>query len=353
MMQRFLTTCVLAVGLAASAASAQPPAAVGSYKVLKTVKVGGDGGWDYVYADAAGRRLYVPRLGAGGGRVSVFDLDTLALVGEIAGVSGHGVAVDPKSGHAFATSKPVATWDAKTLALGKAVEVQGFPDGVLGDPASGKVYVLSHTAPNVTVINAADGSVAGTIDLGGAPEQAVSDGKGHLYIDLEDKDSVAVVDAKAMTKTGAYSLDGKCGGPAGLALDVKTHVLFVACRNPAVMAMLDSETGKVLSVLPIGTGVDGATFNPATKEAFSSQGDGTLTVIKETNATSFVVEQTVLTAPGARTLTLDVKTGHILLVTAEYGPAPPAEPPPAGGPTGRPRRGPMLPNSFSILVVGK
>ena len=351
-MQRFLTTCALVLGLAASAASAQPPSA-GPYRVLKTVKVGGEGGWDYVYADAAGRRLYVPRLGAGGGRVSVFDLDSLALVGEIAGVSGHGVAVDPKSGHAFATSKPVASWDARTLAPGKTVEVQGFPDGILGDPASGRIYVLSHAAPNVTVINAADGSVAGTIDLGGAPEQAVSDGKGHLYIDLEDQDAVAVVDAKAMTKTGAYSLDGKCGGPAGLTLDVKTHVLFVACRNPAVMAMLDSETGKILSVLPIGSGVDGATFNPATKEAFSSQGDGTLTVIKETTPTSFAVEQTVPTAPGARTLTLDVKTGHILLVTAEYGPAPQSAAPPAGAPAARPRRGPMIPNSFSILVVGK
>jgi DNA-binding beta-propeller fold protein YncE len=207
-MRRFLTTCALAIGLAASAASAQPPSAAGPYRVIKTVKVGGDGGFDYVYADAAGRRLYVPRLGAGG-RVSVFDLDTLAPVGEIAGVSGHGVAVDPKSGHAFATSKPVAMWDARTLAAGKAVDVQGFPDGILGDPTSGRVYVLSHLAPNVTVINAADGSVAGTIDIGGAPEQAVSDGKGHLYIDIEDKDAVAVVDAKTMTKTAAYSLDGK------------------------------------------------------------------------------------------------------------------------------------------------
>jgi len=350
-MRRFLITCALAVGLAASAASAQPPTAE-PYKVLKTVKVGGDGGFDYVYADVAGRKLYVPRLGAGG-RVSVFDLDTLAPAGEVPGVSGHGVAVDPKSGHAFATSKPVAMWDAKTLAPGKAVEVQGFPDGILGDPASGRVYVLSHLAPNVTVIDAADGSVVGTIDLGGAPEQAVSDGKGHLYIDLEDKDAIAVVDAKTMTKTGAYGLDGKCGAPAGLAFDVKTHVLFVACRNPAVMAMLNSDTGKILAVLPIGVGVDGASFNPATREAFSSQGDGTLTVVKETSPTSFAVVQTLQTALGAKTLALDAKTGRILLITAEYGPAPQTAPPPAGALAGRPRRGPMLPNSFSILVVGR
>lgn len=348
-MRPILAACALSIGLIASAASAQ---SVGPYKVLKAVKVGGDGGFDYVYADVGGRKLYVPRLGPTG-KITVFDLDSLAPAGEIAGVSGHGVAVDPKSGHAFASSKPVGMWDAKTLAAGKPVEVQGNPDGILGDPASGRVYILSHSAPNVTVINAADGSIAGTVDVGGAPEQSVVDGKGHLFVDLEDKDAVAVVDTKTLTKTGAYSLDGKCGTPAGLAIDAKTHVLFVACRNPAVMAMLDSETGKILSVLPLGAGSDGAAFNPATKEAFSSQGDGTLTVIKELSPTSFTVEQTVQTAPGAKTLTLDTKTGHVLLITAEYGPPPPAPAPVPGAPPPRPRRGPMLPGSFSILVVGK
>ncbi|HZZ31286.1 MAG TPA: hypothetical protein VFE10_04760 [Phenylobacterium sp.] len=351
-MRPILTTCAVAIALAASAASAQTPAAAGPYKLIKTVKVGGDGGFDYVYADATGRKLYVPRSGPGA-RISVFDLDTLAPAGEIAGVSGHGVAVDPKSGHAFATSKPVATWDAKSFGPAKTVEVQGFPDGILNDPSTSRIYILSHAAPNVTVINAADGSVAGTVDVGGAPEQSVVDGKGHLFVDLEDKDAVAVVDTKSLTKTGAYSLDGKCGTPAGLAIDAKTHVLFVACRNPAVMAMLDSETGKILAVLPIGAGTDGATFNPATKEAFSSQGDGTLTIVKEISPTSFTVEQTVQTAPGAKTLTLDAKTGHVLLITAEYGPPPPAPAAVPGAPPARPRRGPMLPGSFSILVVGK
>ena len=352
-MRTLLATCALALGLMASAASAQPSPAAGPYKVLKTVKAGGDGGFDYVYADAAGRKLYVPRLGGGAARVSVFDLDTLAPAGEIAGVAGHGAAVDPKSGHGFASSKPVAMWDSKSLASIKTIEVQGGPDGILGDPASQRIYVLSHGAPNVTVINAVDGTVAGTIDIGGAPEQAVTDGKGHLYIDLEDKDAVAVVDAKTMTKTGAYSLDGKCGTPAGLAFDVKTHVLFVACRNPAVMAMMNADTGKILAVLPIGVGVDGATFNPATKEAFSSQGDGTLTIIKEQSPTSFVVEQTLQTQVGAKTLTLDAKTGHILLIAADYGPAQAAPAPAAGAPPARPRRGPMLPGSFAILMVGK
>jgi DNA-binding beta-propeller fold protein YncE len=351
-MRPILAACALAIGVFAAAAAAQPPTAPAPYKLLKTIKVGGEGGFDYVYADVAGRKLYVPRQGPAG-RVTIFDLDTLAPLGEIANAPGHGAAVDPRSGHGFTSSRPVVMWDAKTLVPAKPIEVQGNPDGILGDPASQRVYILSHSAPNVTAIDARDGSIAGTVDIGGAPEQAVSDGQDHLYIDVEDKDQVAVVDAKTMTKTGVYSLEGKCGTPAGLAFDVKNHVLFVACRNPAVMAMLDSRTGKILSVLPIGVGVDGATFNPVTKEAFSSQGDGTLTVIKELSPISFTVEQTVPTALGAKTLTLDAKTGHILLITAEFGPPPAAAAPPPGAPPTRPRRGPMLPGSFSILVVGK
>ncbi|MFI4965852.1 MAG: YncE family protein [Caulobacterales bacterium] len=348
-MRSFLATCALAIGLATLATSPQALAAAAPYKLLKTVKAGGEGGFDYVYADVANRRLYVPRLGSGG-RVTVFDLDTLAPAGEIAGVSGHGAAVDARSGHGFASSRPVAMWDARTLAPIKTIGVQGNPDGILADPASRRIYVLSHSAPNVTVINAADGSVAGAIDLGGAPEQAVTDGRGHLYIDLEDKDQVAVVDAKRMTKTGAYSLDGKCGTPAGLAFDVKNHVLFVACRNPATMTMLNSDSGKILAVLPIGAGVDGAAFNPATSEAFSSQGDGTLTIVKELSPTRFAVEQTLQTQVGAKTLTLDSKTDRVLLIAAEFGPPPTPAP---GAAPGRPRRGPMLPNSFAILVVGR
>jgi DNA-binding beta-propeller fold protein YncE len=199
------------------------------------------------------------------------------------------------------------------------------------------------------VIDAKDGSVVGTIaDLGGAPEQAVSDGRGHLYVDIEDKNNVAVVDAKALMVTGHYDIAEKAKTPAGLAFDVKNHILFVACRNPQMMVMLNSETGKIIDSLPIGTGVDGAAFNPATMEAFSSQGDGTLTVIKENSPTSFVVEQTVQTMPSAKTMTLDSKTNHILLIAAEYGPPPAA--PPAGGRAGR---GQLVPDSFSILVVGK
>ncbi|MBV9852266.1 MAG: hypothetical protein JO250_21575 [Armatimonadetes bacterium] len=333
----------------------------------RTVRAGGEGGFDYVYADADGRRLYIPRSGPAP-RVSVFDLDTLAPAGEIPGTGAHGAATDSGSHHGFASSSPVAMWDTRTLALIKTIPVEGRPDGILADPADHRVFVFSHSAPNATVLDAKDGSVLGTIDLGGAPEQAAADGKGRVYVDLEDKDSVAVVDAKALKVIATYPLNGKGGGDAGLALDVKNHVLFVACREPQVMVMLDANDGHYLADLPIGRGCDGAVFNLKTMECFSSQADGTLTVIKENTPTTFAVEQTVTTMPGAKTLTLDSKTGKVLLITAEYeappagaaptGDAPPTGgPPPAGGPPpfggGRFVRRPMVPGSFSILVVGK
>jgi DNA-binding beta-propeller fold protein YncE len=325
----------------------------GPYKVLKAAKVGGDGGFDYVYADADGRRLYIPRTG-NPARVTVYNLDTQESVGEIANTNARGAAVDPKSGHGFASSKPVAMWDAKTLALIKTIDVQGGPDGILFDPFNQRVWIFSHGAPNATVINSVDGAVVGTVDLGGAPEQAVTDSKGHLYVDLEDKDKIAVVDAAALKVTGTFDLAGKGGGPGGLAFDVKNHVLFASCHDPAVMVILNSDNGNIISTLPIGQGTDGATFNPATLEAFSSNSDGTLTIIKENSPTSFVVEQNLKTMTRAKTLTLDSKTNHVLLIAAESAPppAPPAgAPPPAGGRGGR--GGAMVPGSFTILVVGK
>ena len=326
---------------------AQKPAIEGPYSVQKTAKVGGEGGFDYVYADADGRKLYVARSGPAP-RVAAFNLDTLAPIGEIPMTNARGAATDTKFHHGFASSSPVAMWDTKTLALIKTIPVEGRPDGILDDPYNHRVYIFSHSAPNATVINAEDGAVLGTIDLGGAPEQAVTDGKGHIYVDIEDKDTVAVVDAKTMKVTAQYGLNGKGGGNAGLALDGKNHVLFVACRNPQTMVMLDATDGKYLADLPIGRGCDGAVFNPKTMECFSSQGDGTLTVIKESKTREFTIGQTVKTMPGAKTLTLDSKTGKILLIAAEF--AAPVSPPPPGGRGGR---GAMVPGSFSILSVGK
>jgi YVTN family beta-propeller protein len=329
--------CATAVGLAQD----------GPYKVMKTAKVGGAGGFDYVYADSVGRRLYVARSGTPGGRITVFNLDTLEPAGEIAETNAHGAVVNQKTKHGFASSKPITMFDAKTLAVIKKIDVEGSPDGMLDDAFNDRIYVLSHRDPNVTVIDAKDGAVLGTIDLGGAPEQAASDGKGHIYIDLEDKDNIAVVDAKAMKVTAHYDISSKGGTCAGLALDLKTNVLFAACRKPQMMVMVNAADGKILDALPLGAGTDGAVFNPATKEVFSSQGDGTLTVIKENSAKSFAVEQTVTTPQRAKTLTLDEKTGKIFLIMAEYQPPPPTPP---GGKAGR---GAIVPDSFSIVVVGK
>jgi hypothetical protein len=321
--------------------------AQGPYQVLTKTKVGGAGGFDYVYADESGRRLYIPRTGQGA-RITVFDLDTLAPAGEIADANARGAAVSPKSDHGFGSSRPISMWDSKTLMPIKKIEVQGGPDGIMYDAFNERVYVLSHIAPNATVIDAADGSVLGTIDLGGAPEQAASDGKGHIYVDLEDKNQIAVVDAKTMMVTAHYDLAGKGGTCAGLAMDTKNNILFATCRNPQVMVVMNAGDGNIITTLPIGQGTDGAVFNPNTMEAFSSQGDGTLTVVKENSPTSFVVEQTVQTMASAKTLTLDKKTNHILLIGAEYGA--PATPPAPGGRGGR---GAMVPDSFTILVVGK
>jgi DNA-binding beta-propeller fold protein YncE len=336
----------------------------GPYKVLKTVKVGGEGGWDYIYADSAGRRIYIPRRGAPNAtpavqtRLSIYNLDTLELVNEIPGIGGNGAAVDPKSGHGFTSSKPVSMFDTKTMMLIKTIDVgAAAPDGIYFDDFNQRVYVFSHPTKDATVIDSKDGTVLGTIDLGGVPEQAVGDGKGMLYVVMQDAEgSVTAVDAKTMKAVGHYPFGDK-GRCNGLALDVKNQVLFAACANsgnppaqPAqpMMVVLSAKDGKVLTSLPLAGGSDGAAFNPSTMEAFSTHGNGTLTVVKEKSPTSFEVEQNLQTMNGARTITFDNKTQHIFTMSQERGPAPAA--PPAGGRGGP---APAIPGSFTILEIGK
>jgi DNA-binding beta-propeller fold protein YncE len=347
---------IVLVGLMAFApAFAQTEAAATPYKVIKTTQTMGTGGIDYVYADNDNRRLYVPR----GNQILVFDLDTLKPVNPIANTSARGVAVDPKAQHGFSSSKPVAMWDARTLATIKTIEVDGRPDGILFEPLTERVYVFSHSQPNATVIDGKDGAVVGTIDLGGAPEQAASDGEGHLYVDIEDKDNVAVVDVKTLKVTAHYDLAGKGTGPGGLGLDAKNHILFAMCHNPPTCVILDAQDGKILATLPIGKGTDGGGFNPDTMEAFSSQRDGTLTIIKEKTPTSFEVEQTVQTKPGAKTCTLDAKNNHIVLITIEPVPANAAPPATTGSTSSEPGANPARgrgrggPGFLDILVVGR
>ncbi len=354
------------------AASAQQPAGAGPYSVIKTARVGGEGGSDYIYADVAGRRLYIPRGGARAvpatdsaparagvpGRITVFDLETLAPLGDLAGTGGNGVAVDPRSGHGFSSSKPVSMFDTRTLSLMKTIDVGAAqPDGILFDAYNDRVYIFSHPTKDATVIDAKDGTVLGTIDLGGVPEQGVADGKGMLYVVMQDAaGSVTAVDVTTMKAVAHYSLGDK-GGCNGLALDVRNRVLFAACArsgNPPaqppqpMMVILSADDGHVLANLPLAGGSDGAVFNPATMEAFSSHSNGTLTVVKEVSPTTFEVVQNLQTMLGARTLTLDTKTNHILTMSVERGPAPA---PPAGG--GRGPQGVPVPGSFTILLIGR
>jgi hypothetical protein len=351
-MRRFCFVLAVATALLAGMSLAQLAPTAGPYKATKT-KVGGEGGTDYIYADADARRLYIARTGKDTPRVTVFNLDTLAPEPDIPGTNAHGVVVSTKSSHGFVSSKPIQMFDSKTLMPIKTIEVMGNPDGMLYDAFNDHVYILSHQAPHVTVINAADGAVLGTIDLGGMPEQAASDGKGHIYIDVEDKANIAVVDAKTMMVTAHYDLTGSGGTCAGLAMDAKNNILFAACRMPANMVILSATDGKIITTLPINGGTDGALFNPNTMEAFSSHSDGTLVVIKENSPTSFAVEQVVQTMPGARTSTLDSKTNRVITMASETSP-PPAPAPGAPAPSGRGGgRGQVVPGSFSIIVVGK
>lgn len=320
------------------------------YRILKTVMVGGEGGFDYIVADSDGRHLYLARSGQTNPRLLAFDLDSLKQVGELDGISAHGAVVDPADHHGFASSKPLTMFDSTTTTALKSIAVDGNPDGLSLDAAAHRVYVLSHSAPNITAINTEDGSIIGTVNLDAAVEETKSDGQGHLYVALENKDAVGVVDAKALTVTATYPLSGAGATPAGLALDAKTRVLFVGCRNPGAMVMMNADTGAVITTLPIGAQNDGVLFNPTTKEVLAATGDGHLSVIKENGPASFSVEQTLDTLPGARTIALDAKTNHIFLMTAEYGPVPADAPPP---PPGRIARGPMIASSFKILEIGR
>jgi glutamine cyclotransferase len=350
-----LSLLFLGIGLLAGNALAQTGT---PYKVLDTTQLMGNGGIDYVYADNDARRVYVPR----GSDTYVFDLDTHKYIGALTNISGRGVAIDTALHHGISSSKPLGMFDTVTMQKIKSIDVQGGPDGILLEPFAGKVLILSHSAPSITIVDPKDGTVTGTIEVGGAMEQAQSDKQGKLYVCVEDEKKIAVVDMKTLKLVTKYDLGATGGEPAGLGLDAKNHILFAMCASPNVCVVVNADNGKVLATLPIGNGTDGGGFNPNTMEAWSSQRDGTLTIIKESSPTSFAVEQTVQTKQGCKTSSLDTKNNQIVLICTERAaqPAaatattPPATNPPAGGGRrGGGGRGGGGPGNLDVLWVGR
>jgi len=339
-MRKLLIT-VVAV-LAGSAASAPQQ---GGYRVLRRYALGGEGGWDYLTLDTASRRLYIAR----STRVIVIDADSGAVVGEIANTPGvHGVALAPELHRGFASAgrdQSVRIFDTRSLhPLARVRTTGGNPDAIVYEPATRRVFAFNGAGANATAIDAVLPGVVGTVALGGKPEFAVAPGDGRVFVNIEDRAELVALDARALAVTARWSL-APCEAPTGLALDAQHDRLFVGCSN-RLMAVVDAGGGRIVTTLPIGAGVDGVAFDPATGLAFSSNGEGTLTVVREVAPDSFVVVENAVTQRGARTLALDPRTHHVFLATAEFGP------PPAPTPEQPRPRPPITPGSFATLVVG-
>ncbi len=315
------------------------------YHLLNKIEVGGDGGWDALVADPNAHRLYVSH----GTHVVVINTTTDKVVGDIPNTNGvHGIALAPKFGKGFISvgrDNSVTIFDLKTLKVLGTAKTDKNPDIIIFDPASNRVFCFNGGSNNATVIDAADGKVAGTVAVGGKPEFAVSNGKGFVYVNVEDKSEVVAIDAKNLTVTSHWPV-APGEEPTGLGIDNKTHRLFIVCGNKKMIVM-DAGTGKVIINLPTGEGTDGAEFDPGTKYAFSSNGEGTLTVVHEDSKDKFSVAENVKTQARARTMTVDTKTHKVYLPTAQFGPTPAAT---KENPRPRP---PMIPNTFVILVYGK
>ena len=324
-----------------------PAAAAGSgYHVTQKYALGGEGGWDYLAMDSAARRLYVTR----GIHVIVIDADSGKVVGDITDLSGvHGVALAPDLGRGFISngrSSVITIFDLKTLKVLDTVKSTGEnPDAILYDPATKRVFAFNGRSKSATVVDGATGKVAGTIALDGKPEFAAADGKGKVFVNIEDKNEVAAIDAQKLAVLGTWPLAG-CEEPSGMAIDRAHGRLVIGCGNK-VMPIVDTASGKVVATAPIGEGVDATGFDPGAGLAFSSNGEGTLTVVHEDSPDKWTVVENVPTQRGARTLAVDEKEHRVYLVTAQFGerPAPTKEEP-------HPRP-PMVPNTFVVLVVGK
>lgn len=314
------------------------------YKVIKTYKLGGDGGWDYLTLDNSGERLYISRAT----RVMVVDVNSGKQVGEIADTPGvHGVALVPELGKGFTSNgreNTVSIFDLKTLKTLRKVNVGENPDAIVYDPASKRIFTFNGRSHDATAIDVDKGTVVGTIKLEGKPEFAVSDEKGEIFVNIEDKNQLDALDSNKLEEKAHWSL-APCDGPSGLAMDRKHRRLFSGCDK--LMAIVDADSGKLLSQLPICDGVDATAYDDETHLAFASCGDGKLTVIKEESPDKFSVAETVDTQKGARTMALDPKSHKLYTVTANFGPRPQ---PTEQNPHPRP---PVLSDSFVLLVAGR
>lgn len=329
-------------------ALAAPPAS--SYHLIKTIPVGGDGGWDYLTIDSPAHRLYISR----SDRVIVVDVEKGSVVGEIPNTPGvHGIALVPKLHRGYISNggdNTVSVIDLATLKETERIKVGARPDAILFEPVTNRIFTFNGGSSDTTAIDVATGKVVGTLALGGKPEFPVAE-KGTIFVNIEDKSEIAAFDAKALTVKTRWSL-APGDGPSGLAMDRKNRRLFSVCSNEK-MVVSDADKGRVVATATIGKGTDGAAFDSREKLAFSSNGgDGTLTVVKEESPDKFSVLETVPTQTSARTMTLDPGTHLIYLPAARYLPAPPAPPAAPGQPAPR-RRRQIEPNSFVILVFGK
>jgi DNA-binding beta-propeller fold protein YncE len=316
-------------------------AAQGPYKITHTYSLGGNGGWDYIIPDPPNHRLFIGR----SDRVMVVDANDGKLLGEVTGIKGaHGTALVPAVGRGFATAgqgQEIVMFDLKTYKTLGTIAAAEDADAIIYDPASERVLSFNGDANNTTIVDPKTGTRVTNLDLGGKPEYGAAAGDGKVYINLTDKAEIVEVDARTATVLRRWPT-APCKNPVSMAIDTNHHRLFSGCRS-GVMAVSDYQAGKVVATPPIGTGVDGAGYDPATGDVFASNGEGTLTVIHQDSPDKYTVTQTLQTQPGSRNMGLDPTTHRIFLAAAKFGP------PPASGRG----RAPMEPGSFGLLVVEK
>ena len=318
-------------------------AADSGFRIIKRLKVGGEGGWDYLTVDAAARRLYISR----STHVMVIDIDADKVVGDIPNTQGvHGIAVAPELRRGFTSNGKADTstiFDLKTLKVLGEVKTGSNPDAILYDPASKRVFTFNGKSHDATVFDAASGKVIKTIPLGGKPEYSATDGNGKVYVNNEDTNEVIEIDSFAGKIAKKFSLK-PCNEPTGMGLDAEQGRVYSGCHSK-IMTVLDIKTGKLIATLPVGENVDGNGFDSVTGLAFSSNGDGTLTVVSETSPGKFEVVDTVQTQRGSRTMAIDSASHNVYLPAAQFSLPKAAT---QAVPSPRPE---MIKDSFEVLVI--